>query len=109
MAGRGEKGTSLGPCPLCGRPMIEGPSVDRHHWTPRSLGGRAAEPLHTVCHRMLHRLFTHAELACLYDTPEKACRHPELQRFLKWVRKQPAEYVDWPEQPGRHGRRRGRG
>lgn len=98
----------LGPCPVCGRPMIAGPSVDRHHWTPRSHGGRTAAPLHRVCHRMLHRLFTRAELAALVDTPDKARARPEVQRFIGWVRKQPPDYVDWPEQPGRHGKRSGR-
>jgi len=99
----------LGPCPLCGRPMVDdGASVDRHHWTPRSLGGREAAPLHRVCHRMLHRLFSRAELGTLYDPPEKARDHPDVRRFVAWVRKQPATYVDWPETAGRRGKRRRR-
>lgn len=61
-------GSSLGPCPLCGRPMIAGPSVDRHHWVPKSEGGRA---------------------------------HPEVRRFVAWVRRQPPEYLDWPRAPRR--------
>jgi len=88
--------------------MIAGPSVDRHHWTPRSFGGRDAAPLHAVCHRMLHRLFSRAELAALYDTPDKARAHPDVQKYVKWVRRKPPEYIDWPERSGRHGRRRGR-
>ncbi len=103
MAGDGK---DLGPCPLCGRPMIDdGVSVDRHHWTPRALGGREAAPLHRVCHRMLHRLFTRAELGTLYDTPEKARAHPEVARFIAWARKQPPAYVDWPKAGGRKRRR----
>lgn len=88
--------------------MIPGPSVDRHHWTPRSHGGREAAPLHRVCHRMLHRLFSRAELATRYDTPEAVRDHPDVRKFIQWVRKQPADYVDWPEAPGRHGKRRRR-
>lgn len=30
---------SLGPCPLCGRVMIERPSIDRHHWVPKRKSG----------------------------------------------------------------------
>lgn len=86
--------------------MVAGPSVDRHHWLPRSFGGREAEPLHAVCHRMLHRTFDRATLAAELRDPDAARQRPELQAFLKWVRKQPPEYVDWPEAPGRHGRRR---
>ncbi|MCB2101638.1 MAG: HNH endonuclease [Rhodobacterales bacterium] len=94
------------PCPLCGRPLVPGPSVDRHHWVPRSQGGHQAETLHRVCHRMLHRVFSDAELAERADTPDKARAHPDMARFIAWVRRKPADYVDWPEQPGRHGRRR---
>ena len=43
---------ALGPCPVCGRPLIEGPSVDRHHLVPRSQGGRDTwENCVTACRR----------------------------------------------------------
>ena len=86
-------------CPICGRPLIQGPSVDVHHWVPRSRGGRLADPVHKICHRMIHRLFDEAALATAYDTPERLRAHPEMQRFLAWVRRKPADYVDWPKQP----------
>ena len=96
-----------GPCPLCGRPLIAGPSVDRHHWVPRTRGGREAAPLHRICHRMLHRVFTEAELAGPYADPDAIRTHPEMARFLRWVRRQPPDYVGWPRTPARQrGNRR---
>jgi hypothetical protein len=39
-----EQPESLGPCPLCGRIMIRGHSLDRHHWQPKSLSHRQPRP-----------------------------------------------------------------
>ena len=91
--------TSLGPCPICGRDMVEGPSVDRHHWTPRSKGGREAALLHLICHRMIHRVFSEQELAANFRDPAVIRDHPQIKRFVAWVRRQPPEYIDWPRQP----------
>ena len=99
------EGRSLGPCPVCGREMVTGPSVDRHHWVPKSRGGRATDDIHLVCHRMIHRVFSEKELAGDYADPEAVRDHPEIRRFVAWVRRQPPEYADWPKQP-RGGRRR---
>ncbi len=95
---------TLGPCPICGRAMIEGPSVDRHHWVPRSAGGEETAVLHKVCHRMIHRLFDEKSLAAHYADPATLRDHPEIQRFITWVRRQPPEYVDWPRSPRRRRR-----
>jgi hypothetical protein len=84
---------TLGPCPLCGRLMLKGRSVDRHHWQPKSRGGKEADYLHRSCHRKLHSLFTSKELTAEVDTPEKARQHPEMQKFIRWVRRQPPERV----------------
>ena len=98
------EGGSLGPCPVCGREMLDGPSVDRHHWVPKSEGGRASEFLHVVCHRMIHRVFDERELAADYADPEAVRAHPEIERFVKWVRRKPADYVDWPKSPRKRRR-----
>mgnify|MGYP000078271851 CR=1 FL=1 len=82
--------------------MIEGPSVDRHHFLPRTEGGRAAAPVHRICHRKLHTLWTERELARLYSTPEAIRGHPEIQRFVRWLRGKPPEF--WA--PTRTQRRR---
>lgn len=94
----------LGPCPLCGRAMIAGPNVDRHHWVPKSEGGRATDYLHTVCHRMIHRVFSERELAAAHTDAEALLAHPDIRRFVTWGGRQPPEYVDWPKAPRRHRR-----
>ncbi|MGB0750247.1 MAG: HNH endonuclease, partial [Magnetospiraceae bacterium] len=58
------------PCPLCGRPLIAGKSVDRHHWVPRRHGGTDWSWVHVICHRMVHELFTPRDLAETFTTPE---------------------------------------
>jgi hypothetical protein len=93
------EGQHLGPCPVCGREMVAGPSVDRHHWHPRSLGGRVAEPLHLICHRKLHSLFTDKELATTYATPEALQQRPQMQTFIRWVRRRPPEFIDRHKKP----------
>jgi hypothetical protein len=82
--------------------MIAGPSVDRYHWQPKSQGGREAEPLHLICHRKLHSLFTARELATTYATPEAVRRHPQMQTFIQWVRRRPPEFIDRHKKPGPH-------
>ena len=96
MARRGEHGEILGRCPICGRGMVGGPSVDRHHWMPKSEGGTEVAIVHLICHRMIHRTLTDRELATGFDTAEKLRAHPEIAKFVKWVRKRPPDYVDWP-------------
>jgi hypothetical protein len=88
-----QESEGLEPCPLCGRLMFKGDSVDRHHWQPKSRGGKAADYLHRTCHRKLHSLFTDKELAAEMATPAQVLRHPEMQKFIKWVRHQPPERV----------------
>lgn len=84
----------LGPCPLCGRPMVAGPSLDRHHWVPRSEGGREQTLLHRICHRKIHSVLDERALARDYATPESLRAHPEIARFLRWVARKPPEFMD---------------
>lgn len=49
-------------CPLCNRKMIDGPSTDRHHLIPKSLGGKELFLLHKTCYRKIHSLFSEREL-----------------------------------------------
>ncbi len=85
-------GTPLGPCPLCGREMFAGPSVDRHHWIPKSEGGRDWSWTHTICHRKLHATFDEKTLARDYPDAESLKAHPEIARFIKWVAKKPPRF-----------------
>ncbi|HBS24924.1 MAG TPA: HNH endonuclease, partial [Thalassospira sp.] len=34
--------------------------------------------------------------------------HPDMQTFIRWIRKKPVDYIDWPENAGRYGRNRRR-
>ncbi len=86
----------LGPCPLCGRDMVEGVSVDRHHLVPRSEGGKFTKPelCHVVCHRKIHSTFSEPELNTYYHTWSRLKQHEQIRRFIKWVAKKDVEYVD---------------
>ena len=87
----------LGPCPICGSDMIEGQSVDEHHLVPRSKKGKDKEPVHVVCHRKLHSSIPETEMASYWNTWERLREHPEVARFIPWVRKQfkrDPEFID---------------
>ena len=79
-------------CPLCGRPLVPGPSVNKHHIVPRSRGGKEAHDIHRVCHDKIHALFTERELARTYNTFELLREHPDIQTFIRWIRRKPPEY-----------------
>ncbi len=88
--------------------MLEGPSTDRHHWKPKLKGGSEIGRIHKICHRMIHKVFSETELAQKYSTPEALRENPEIAEFVKWVRQQPADYLDWPKAPRtRKNKRRG--
>lgn len=97
---------SFGRCRICGREMIAGCGLDRHHWVPRSAGGTEWAWVHLICHRMVHQVFSDAELAALGDNLAALHAHPDMARFIAWVRKKPTTYVDWPRSP--RGKRRER-
>ena len=83
--------------------MVAGPSVDAHHWVPKAEGGAETAWLHKICHRFVHETFSEKELARAYATPEALRAHPAVATFVAWVRRKPADYVDWPKSP--RGRR----
>jgi hypothetical protein len=80
-------------CPLCGRPMVPGPSIDEHHLLPRSRGGKDKHVIHKVCHRKIHQTFSEKELARGYASWEALAAHPEIATFIAWVRKRPPEFL----------------
>jgi hypothetical protein len=83
-------------CELCERDV---PSITRHHLFPKSRARRKGKPIDEIpladlcsaCHRQIHHLFDNRQLADTLDTVEALRRQPEIQTFLRWVRKQPAE------------------
>lgn len=78
------------PCGLCGRPFEPG-RLTKHHCKPRSEGGTVEdiELICPACHNMIHATYTNETLAALYPTLDRLRRAPELQGYVKWVRKQP--------------------
>jgi len=75
----------MGSCPICQRLMYDDGSIDKHHFIPKSRGGKATEHIHKTCHSKIHSLFSEKELAKEYRTAEKLREHPEIQKFIKWL------------------------
>lgn len=81
-------------CALCGRqaPLTE------HHLIPRSRGRRRGlamgtlptAPLCQACHNFLHRTFSNAQLEREYSSIAALREQEDVQRFVRWLRKQPA-------------------
>lgn len=76
-------------------------SADRHHWVPKSEGGVQSDWLHRICHTKIHSLFTERELATVYSDAATLTAHPDVERFVKWVRKMPPTYVGKHRPPRR--------
>lgn len=81
-------------CPLCDRPLPDGPTVELHHPVPRALGGRSTVPMHRICHRTLHATYTERELAGFGDDWPRLRAQPEIATFVRWVARRPAGFSD---------------
>jgi len=84
-------GAETSPCPLCGRVMVMGESLNEHHLIPRAHGGTEKFFLHRICHSKIHSVLSERELAESFATFEKLQQHPEIASFILWVRKQPPQ------------------
>lgn len=80
-------------CPLCQRP-VPASQQDAHHWVPKSQGGTRTGVMHRICHRQIHALFTEAELARAYASPEALKAHPAMARFIEWVKTKPDAFFE---------------
>ena len=74
--------------------MWKGSSVNKHHFLPKCKGGKDSEFVHRVCHTKIHSLFTESELAKEYNDPEKVVSHPEMQKFILWIKKKEPDFYD---------------
>jgi len=79
--------------PLCDRakPPCQ---RDAHHLIPKPKGGRDTEYLHRICHRKIHALFTQTELAKQWNSVEALLAHPDIQRFVEWVKTKPIDLME---------------
>lgn len=84
----------LGDCPICKRKMIKGPSVDEHHFIPKSKKGKEKKYLHKTCHRFIHALFSENELAQKYNNAESLLEVEEIKKYVKWLSKKDIEFID---------------
>ncbi|WP_446717646.1 HNH endonuclease [Deinococcus sp. UR1] len=74
------------------------PNLTEHHLLPRSQGRRQGVRVSDLptallcrpCHSFLHRTFSNAELARDYQDIGALLAHPEVLRFVRWLRTQPA-------------------
>ncbi len=76
-------------CALCGREL--GRRVERHHVVPKSKGGREVVPVHPICHRKIHKVFSNTELAA-FASLEPIKDVPEMARFIRWLARKPPDF-----------------
>jgi hypothetical protein len=93
-------------CPLCGRNLIPGPSVDRHHLIPKLKGGKDADPVHRICHGKIHSIWSENQLRDEFNTWEKIRADQRIQDFVQWVRKKPDDFVDSNKLSNNHKKKR---
>ncbi|UCF64682.1 MAG: HNH endonuclease [bacterium] len=74
-------------CELCRRDVDQ---FTRHHLIPKSRSKRSQElvVLCKACHGMIHRIFDNKELEAQYFDLQSIHGHPEVKKFLQWIRKQ---------------------
>lgn len=96
-------------CPICLRPVPPDVPQSRHHLVPKLKGGAKGPVvlLHDICHRMIHRTFTEAQLARDYADPAALRAHPAIARFAAWVARRPPGFrAPMPGRRRRQGVRR---
>lgn len=80
-------------CPLCER-LIPESLRDEHHLLPKSKGGKQTVTLHRICHRQIHALFDDRTLAEYLSAVVALKTHPEMKRFISWVKSKPPEFFE---------------
>jgi len=80
-------------CPICDR-AIPDSQKDAHHLIPKSKGGKATEYLHRICHKQIHALFTETELATRLNHAAILREHPEMKKFIQWVKTKPNSFYE---------------
>ncbi|GIW77586.1 MAG: hypothetical protein KatS3mg104_2649 [Phycisphaerae bacterium] len=76
-------------CQLCQR-LVPEKLLTLHHLKPKSRGGKPEHrvPLCRPCHKQIHALFDNRTLERELDQIDRLRKDPQLQSFLKWIRKQ---------------------
>lgn len=92
-------------CPVCERELGT-VNIDAHHLVPKTFGGKVTEPLHKICHRKLHSVFTEREMLHVYNNWETIRNDPEIIKFIKWVHKKPVDFYDGSKETTERKRKR---
>lgn len=87
---------------------MEPEDADRHHLIPRQKGGKKGPcvDIHRFCHTKIHSIFTNAELAKKYNTVEALRAHPDIAKFIEWVKEKPSSFYMKNSESGSRKRRR---
>jgi 5-methylcytosine-specific restriction endonuclease McrA len=77
-------------CSLCGR-RVPHEMITLHHLTPKERGGKPEQrvPMCRPCHKQVHALYGNKDLERTYADLPALRRDPQLQKFIRWIRKQP--------------------
>jgi hypothetical protein len=78
-------------CPLCGR-ELGAANIDRHHLVPKKYKGKEQFPVHKICHRKIHSVFTEKELRECYHTWDALRQNEDIRNFIAWVARKPPGY-----------------
>jgi hypothetical protein len=80
-------------CLICERSLGD-KLIEWHHLIPKTFGGVITIPIHKICHRKIHATFTDRELEKIYHDPAVIAKHEEMQKFIVWIQKKPANFYD---------------
>ena len=80
-------------CKLCNR-TLGNIAIENHHLVPKRFGGKEMIPLHRICHRKIHTVFSDRELLLHYHTISRLLESEEIIKFIGWVSKKPPEFYD---------------
>ncbi len=88
-------------CPLCERVIPIYAPKSRHHLIPKSKGGKGGPTilLHHICHKQIHLIFSEKELSKSLHSIQALKNHPKLEKFLKWIKKRPPEFISQNRKP----------
>lgn len=73
-------------CAICQR--ITPPNFqEKHHLIPKSRKGTETILVCCNCGDQVHKLFTLKEMELKYNTLETLLSHPDIQKWIRWVKK----------------------
>ena len=75
---------------MCERQL--GHRVQQHHPVPKSKKGRETVPVHPICHKTIHKVFSNAELARLGNDRSRLLENEDVAKFLRWIGDKPPDF-----------------